>query len=93
MAYDYSVDKKMHKQNTSGSAMYSGQHDPNMGENQMHWHGNTEMKRDEMIADKAGVEDGLSMVMACEVKNAEPVSQNQRPLQTSMKSGAFKIGP
>lgn len=92
MAYDkgnYSTDKKMYDKNTMN-------HDPNAGENVMHYEGNAEMKRDMMIADKAGVEDGLGMLMPCEVKNAEMVTMNQRPMANSMDvsdmAGKFKIG-
>ena len=82
---DYSVDKKMYSSNTMDQ-------DPNKGENVMHYEGNTEMQRDMNVADKAGVMDGLGMVEKCEVKNAEMVTMNQRPMAKSMKDGPFKIG-
>ena len=83
---DYSKDKKMYKEN-------SGHHNPNDGENQIAYSGNTEYKRDESIADKAGVEDGLGSMEGISVKNAEMVTANQRPYENSESAGGpFKIG-
>ena len=75
MEYDkgnYSTDKKMYSENSMG-------HNPNEGENHMHFTGNTEYKRDETAMDMAGVEYGLGSLETIEVKNAEMVCPNQRP--------------
>ena len=86
---DYSKDKKMYKENMSG-------HNPNDGENQVHFSGNSEGSRDESIHDSSGVEDGLSSMQAIDVKNAENVCYNQRPKgkseSVSGNAGSFKMG-
>ena len=88
MPYDsgnYSTDKKMYNSNSQG-------HNPNDGENQISWSGNTEGKRDQSISMSAGVVDGLSSMTGIEVKNAERVCPNQRPKGNMMKDGEFEIG-
>lgn len=68
-------------------------HNPNAGENSMHFSGNSEGGRTSSVVDKAGVEDGLSSIEACtECKNMGDVTANQRPMADSMSVGAFKIG-
>lgn len=85
MKSDYSNDKKMYNENMSDQSA-------NAGENQTHFSGNTESGRDESIMDKAGVEDGLSSLAPCSVKNAEMVTTNQRPEGNTAKDGQFTIG-
>ena len=82
---DYSKDKKMYNENMGG-------HNPNAGENQMHFSGNAEGGRDESISDSAGVADGLGSLASIEVKNAEDVCQNQRPKGKRSSDGGFTIG-
>lgn len=82
---DYSKDKKMYSENCCG-------HNPNDGENQTHFSGNTEGGRSATVVDSAGVGDGLSMVEGCEVENAESVSQGQRPMANRHTSGPFTVG-
>lgn len=84
--HNYSTDKKMYDKNTMG-------HNPNDGENNMHFTGNTEGGRDESIADSAGVGYGLSSLEAISVKNAEYVTSNQRPEgMTEKVDGMFTLG-
>ncbi|MCJ8292927.1 MAG: hypothetical protein MJK15_00840 [Colwellia sp.] len=82
---DYSTDKKMYKENSMG-------HNPNDGENQVHFSGNTEGGRSEKIMDSAGVEDGLASIAPCSPKNYESVTANQRPEGNTAKTGEFTIG-
>ncbi len=84
-SHKYSTDKKKYNENSVG-------HNPNDGENQIAFSGNSEGGRDESRADKAGVEDGLASMEAISVKNAEYVTENQRPEGMTEKVGAFKIG-
>lgn len=63
-------------------------HNPNVGENQVHYSGGGKGSN----SDSAGVASGLSMVSSCECKNAESVSQNQRPKAHSTKAGSYRIG-
>lgn len=63
-------------------------HNPNVGENQMHYSAGDEGSRN----DSAGVTSGLSMVESCGCKNAEKVSVNQRPKANSMSKNGFRIG-
>jgi len=55
--------------------MYEAQHNPNAGENETHYSSSGSSKG----GLSAGVADGLSSATSMEVKNAEGVSQNQRP--------------
>ena len=83
---DYSTDKKKLGENQMG-------HNPNDGENQIHFSGNSEGGRDESIRDSAGVADGLSSMEAVSVKNAENVCPNQRPKgMTDKVDGSFTMG-
>ncbi len=86
---NYSTDKKKYSDNKMG-------HNPNDGENEMHFVGNSEGGRDEKAYDMKGVESGLASMETPEVKNAEYVTQNQRPegMQhpASGRAGKFKIG-
>lgn len=66
----------------------SEQHNPNVGENQKHWSAGGSGSN----SDSAGVQSGLSSAASCSVKNAETVSQNQRPKARREKAGSFSIG-
>ena len=77
---DYSKDKGM------------GGHNPNVGENQTHFSGNTEGSRNESASDSVGVADGLGSFATIDVKNAEDVCQNQRPKGNRSSNGGFTIG-
>lgn len=83
--YDYTKDRAKMKDNTSD---YS----PNVGENVMHYEGNSEGGRDSSVQDMAGVEYGLGSIASIEVKNAEMVTQNQRPEGRTDMYGEFEIG-
>lgn len=65
------------------------QHNPNAGENQTHYSGGASSKGG---VPSAGVASGLSSSQSCSVKNAESMSQNQRPKARSEKTGSFRIG-
>ena len=82
---DYSKDKKHHKSNVAD-------YDPNVGENQTHFVGNSEGGRSEMTYDTVGVADGLGSLEMAEVKNAETVTQSQRPHGRTESSGEFTLG-
>lgn len=86
---DYSKDKKKYKENR-------GDYNAEVGENKMDFVGNSEGGRDESISDTAGVEDGLGHIAGVEVKNAEMVTSNQRPVarseSVSNRAGTFKVG-
>lgn len=83
---DYSKDKAMYAKNSVG-------HNPNEGENQTAFSGNTEGNRDESRADSAGVVDGLASMESISVKNAEYVTENQRPEgMTEKVGGSFTMG-
>jgi len=64
----------------------------NKGENQTHFSGNAEGGRTASVGDSAGVADGLSSIEACEVKNLEHVTDNQRPKGRTESDGPFTIG-
>ena len=82
----YAKDKHMYDKNSMG-------HNPNDGENQIKFSGNTEGSRDESRADSAGVVDGLSSMEAISVKDAEMVTSNQRPEHNIDKvDGSFTMG-
>ena len=68
------------------------QHNPNVGENQTHYSGNSADTGSSKGMDSAGVVDGLSTIAKCDVKDYEGVTVNQRPEANSMSSGSFKIG-
>jgi hypothetical protein len=68
------------------------QHNPNAGENQVHYSGSSADASGANGMDSAGVADGLSSIAKCDVKDYEGVTQNQRPEAMSMSSGSFKIG-
>ena len=63
-------------------------HNPNAGENQSHFSSGSSKGS----VPSASVQSGLSEAYACDVKNAENVSQAQRPQARSEKSGGFRIG-
>ena len=85
MKTDYSMDKKKYSNNVSDGS-------PNDGENQTHFSGNTEGGRTASVGDSAGVADGLGSIKACEVKNLEHVTDNQRPKGRTDSDGPFTIG-
>jgi len=67
-------------------------HNPNDGAGKMHHSGNAEGGR-KMGGLSAGVKDGLSSNKDINVKNAEMVSQNQRPKgRTENIGNGMKIG-
>ena len=69
------------------------EHNPNAGENQTHFSGNTEGGGGASIGDSAGVSDGLSEVSSMPVKDGEPmVTQSQRPKSYRDKAGKFTCG-
>lgn len=73
----------------AGGEHYEVQHNPNAGENHMHYTSSGSSKG----GLSAGVEDGLSMVEGCDVKNYEKVCQNQRPKGNRHGAGkGFVIG-
>ena len=63
-------------------------HNPNAGEGKMHYSSGGA----ENTADSAGVQDGLSSLESIDVKNAEMVSQNQRPEGRTETVGPYKLG-
>ena len=63
-------------------------HNPNAGENQTNYSGGSGGS----TTMSAGVADGLSSFEKADVKNAENVSQSQRPEANSESSGSFRIG-
>ena len=71
-------------------------YNPNAGENQTHFSGNTEGGRTASMDVSSGVQDGLSMAETLgdsEIKNGEPmVTQNQRPKSYQKKTGQFTCG-
>tara|TARA_R110000803_G_C11698037_1_gene285025 strand:- start:104 stop:337 length:234 start_codon:yes stop_codon:yes gene_type:complete len=73
-------------------SMGYAQHNPNAGENQVHYSGNSADASGSKGMDSAGVVDGLSTIAKCDVKDYEGVTQNQRPEAMSMTSGSYKIG-
>lgn len=76
----------------SGTKMNKMDYDPNAGENQRKFTGNSEGGRSEMTYDKVGVADGLGSLETADVKNAETVSQNQRPKGRTESVGEFTVG-
>lgn len=78
----YSRDKKGYDANMDG-------HNPNEGENQSHY---SDDRGAVGSMDSSGVGDGLSSIEATDVKNAEMVSQNQRPEGRRESAGSFTIG-
>ena len=69
------------------------QHNPNAGENQTCWSGTAGKEGAKSgSADSAGVVSGLSSVEKANVKNAEMVTQNQRPEARRVKAGKYSIG-
>ena len=71
-----------------------GDIDPNAGENQVHYSGNTEGGRTASVIDSSGIEYGLSEVSSMPVKNGEPmVTRSQRPESYRKKiKGGFVCG-
>jgi len=63
----------------------------NDGENHISHSGNIEGKS-KMGGLSAGVADGLSSSTDISVKNAESVTDNQRPKGRTIKTGGFKCG-
>ncbi len=63
-------------------------HNPNAGENHMNYSSGDAGT----INDSKGVEDGLSMIQGGSCKNAEKVSQNQRPKANSHTKMGYRIG-
>ena len=83
---DYSKDKQKFYQNMDG-------HNPNDGENQIHFEETISGNYEPKIMDSSGVEDGLSSLKGISVKNAEDVCYNQRPKgNTDKVDGSFVIG-
>lgn len=89
MAYDNKADYSKDKKKYSSNVM---DYDPNVGENQMHFSGNSEGGRSAMVSDSVGVVGGLSALDTIEVKNAEMVCVNQRPKGRTESDGPFTIG-
>jgi hypothetical protein len=77
---------------TMKDSMGYAQHNPNAGENQVHYSGNSADTGSSKGMDSAGVVDGLSTIAKCDVKDYEGITVNQRPEANSMTSGSFKIG-
>ena len=73
-------------------SMGSAQHNPNAGENQVFYSGNADGNTHSKSMDSAGVTEGLSMIEKCNTKDYENITENQRPMSSSMKSGTFTIG-
>lgn len=70
-------------------------HNPNDGESASHY--DASGARSANVGDSAGVQDGLSDVYACSVKDAENVAVDQRVVSnqediTSSTKGKFKMG-
>lgn len=72
-------------------SMGAAQHNPNAGENQVHYSGASADASGPNGMDAAGVTDGLGSIAKIDVKNAETVTTNQRPVESHMKTGAFTI--
>mgnify|MGYP000237872939 CR=1 FL=1 len=68
------------------------EYNPNAGEHQVFYSGNADGNSSSKSMDSAGVTDGLSMIAKCNPKDYAGITDNQRPMSSSMKSGAFKIG-
>lgn len=74
-AKGYDTSKKVYSHNKMGGDMYS----PNAGENHMTYDSSSSRSSTSSIGDSAGVKDGLAYLDAAPVKNAEMVTENQRP--------------
>ena len=85
-AKGYDVAKK-----SQGSNM-SGDYSPNAGEGHMTFDSSGSRSGTSGISDSAGVQDGLAAVDGFEAKNAEMVSENQRPEGRREGAGEFEIG-
>ncbi len=72
-----------HEKSKYGTKIYQDQHNPNDGENYTHYTSSGSYKG----GLSAGVGDGLSHAMNMSVKNAEGVSQNQRPKSNRESAG------
>ena len=70
---------------------HSMDHNPNSGENQVHYSGKNEPGKSG-YSDSAGVESGLSSQQSISVKNAESICPNQRPKGRMEKAIGFKLG-
>jgi hypothetical protein len=73
-------------------SMGYAQHNPNAGEDQVFYSGNADGNTGPKSLDPAGVTMGLSMVEKCNTKDYDNTTVNQRPMSSSMKAGAFRIG-
>ncbi len=71
----HSKAEAVYSHNKSASKAYS----PNAGENHMAYDASSSRSSTSGIGDSVGVQDGLSHLEAAPVKNAEMVTENQRP--------------
>jgi hypothetical protein len=82
-----------YKMQEKGYSHNMADYSPNAGENQELYDSSASRSSTTGIADMAGVEYGLSMVKGTEVKNAEMVTDNQRPEGRRESAGdGFVIG-
>jgi hypothetical protein len=84
---------KGHGKAQKGYSHNMADYSPNAGENQDHYDSSASRSSTTGIGDSAGVQDGLSMVEGTAVKNAETVTDNQRPEGRRDSAGdGFVIG-